>query len=402
MANLVRAGRVSADVLDEAVRRILRVKLLAGLFETPYIDSNRAAQVMLAPEHRALARRFAQESIVLLKNQNCLLPFGDHVRDIAVFGPLAYAQSELFGAWTLDGQANDVTPIAEAIRATAPANTKVRLLATAPDQAVYRARGADVAVIVVGEHPARSGEASSIATLDLPAGQRELIAAAHDSGLKIVLVVLAGRPLALPREAALADAVLYAWHPGVEGGNAVADLLFGQAVPSGKLPVCLPRSVGQVPIYYSRKNTGRPYRPLHDSTGYIDLPNTPLFPFGYGLSYTTFAYRDLHVITPHFGPAGKGEFSVQLTNSGDVAGTEVVQMYVRDLVAQVSRPVKELKGFKRVTLQPGETQQVHFSLAAEDLAFTGHDDQSVLEPGRYQVWIGPSSAEGQPGEFELV
>ena len=402
MAGLVRAGRVSPDVLDEAVRRILRVKVLSGLFETPYTDPNRHAQVMLAPEHRATARRFAQESIVLLKNQDQLLPFGENVRDIAVFGPLAYAQSELFGSWTLDGQAEDVTPIAEAIRAAAPAHTNVRLLTTAPDQAIYRARGADVAVIVVGEHPARSGEASSITTLDLPPGQRELIAAAHDSGLKIVLVVIAGRPLALPREVALADAVLYAWQPGVEGGNAVADLLFGQAVPSGKLPVSLPRSVGQVPIYYGHKNSGRPYHPRYDSTGYIDLPNTPLFPFGYGLSYTSFDYRDLQVSRASFGSSGQGEFCAQITNSGAVTGTEIVQLYVRDLVGQVSRPVKELKGFQRVTLQPGETQQVRFTLPAEELTFTGFDDQPVLEPGRYQVWIGPSSAEGLPGEFELL
>lgn len=402
MAGLVQSGRVPLPVLDEAVRRILRIKVLSGLFENPYVDPERTKTAMLTPQHRATARRLAQESIVLLKNKNGLLPFGEAVRDIAVFGPLAYAQFELFGSWTLDGQAEDVTPIAEAIREAAPEGTKVRLLTTAPDQAIYRARGADVAVIVVGEHPARSGEASSISTLDLPAGQRELIAAAHSSGLRVVLVVIAGRPLSITREVEMADAVLYAWQPGVEGGHAVADLLFGQAVPSGKLPVTFPRSVGQVPIYYSHKNSGRPAQPMSDSTGYIDAPFTPLFPFGYGLSYTTFQYANLNVKTPRFSLEGQGQFEAEVTNTGSTAGTEVVQLYVRDLVGSVTRPVKELKGFQRVTLQPGETQRVSFTLTADDLCFTGINDRPVIEPGRYHVWIGPSSAEGLQGEFELT
>lgn len=401
LASLVQNGQVAPEVLDEAVRRILRIKILAGLFENPYADGSRYDQVMLAPEHRALARRFAQQSIVLLKNQDQLLPFGDNIRDIAVFGPMAYARGELFGSWTLDGQAADVTPIAEAIQAAAPANTHVRLLDTAIDQAIYRGRGADVAVIVVGEHQARSGEASSVSTLDLPAGQREMIQAAHDSGMRIVLVVLAGRPLAITREVALADAVLYAWQPGVEGGLAIADLLFGQAEPGGRLPISLPRTVGQVPIYYSRKNSGRPYHPAKDSTGYIDLPNTPLFPFGYGLGYTTYQYTGLQVHTPAFGLSGQGEFSVEVTNSGERAGSEVVQLYVRDLIGQVTRPVKELKGYERLTLQPGETRRVHFSLPAEELAFAGLDDQMVLEPGRYHLWLGPNSSTGLQSEFEL-
>ena len=401
LGDLVRSGRVPEAVLDEAVRRILRIKFLTGLFDQPYTDPERAKRVMLLPEHRAAARRMAQESIVLLKNQGQILPFGENVGSIAVFGPLAYAQGELFGSWTLDGQAKDVTCIADAIQQAAPQGVKVLPLTVWSDQAIYRARAADAAVIVVGEHPARSGEASSISTLDLPAGQREMIAAAHDAGLRIVLVVVAGRPLSITREVEMADAVLYAWHPGIEGGHAIADLLFGAAAPSGKLPITFPRTVGQVPIYYSRKNSGRPPRLDGDSTGYIDIPFTPLFPFGYGLSYTTFQYADLRVGTPTFSPTGQGEFSAQVSNSGQAAGTEIVQLYVRDLVGQVTRPVKELKGFQRVTLQPGETQTVRFTLPAESLAFAGLDDQVVIEPGRYQVWIGPNSVEGLSSEFEL-
>jgi beta-glucosidase len=199
----------------------------------------------------------------------------------------------------------------------------------------------------------------------------------------------------------MADAVLYAWHPGVEGGHAIADLLFGKAVPSGRLPISIPRAVGQVPIYYSRKNSGRPPSLRLDSTGYIDLPITPLFPFGYGLTYTTFHYGTLQT-TPRWTLEGQGEYSAEITNTGTIAATEIVQLYVRDLVGQVTRPIKELKGFQRVTLQPGETRRVQFRLSAADLAFAGLEDLPIIEPGRYHVWIGPSSAAGLQGEFELA
>ncbi|RPJ51925.1 MAG: beta-glucosidase, partial [Chloroflexi bacterium] len=205
----------------------------------------------------------------------------------------------------------------------------------------------------------------------------------------------------------LADAVRYAWQPGVEGGPAIAELLFGRdangaaVTPGGRLPISIPRTVGQVPIYYSRKNSGRPPRPNYDSTGYIDLPITPLFPFGYGLTYTTFHYSELQV-SPRWGLDGMGEFSAEVTNTGPAAATETVQLYVRDLVGQVTRPVKELKGFQRVTLAPGESCRVHFHLRAADLAFAGLDDLPIIEPGRYHAWIGPNSAAGLRGEFELA
>jgi beta-glucosidase len=401
LAELVNNGRVPLAVLDEAVRRILRVKFLTGLFDNPYIDTGRASQVMLLPEHRAAARKLAQESIVLLKNKADLLPFGENVRNITVLGPLASAQAELFGTWTLDGQGKDVTSIADALVEAAPSGVQVRTVNVSADLAAHWSAASDVVVVVVGEHPQRSGEAASIATLDLPPGQRELITSIHDSGLPVVLVVLAGRPLSITREVDLADAVLYAWHPGVEGGRAVADLLFGQAVPSGKLPISFPRTVGQVPVYYSRKNTGRPNQPGHFNNGYLDLPISPLFPFGYGLSYTRFEYSDLEVDTARVPMDGRGVFHAQVTNAGEREGTEVVQLYVRDLVGSVTRPVKELKGFQRITLKPGESCRVSFELEAGALSFTGADGSPTLEPGRFHVWIGPSSAEGLQGEFEL-
>jgi beta-glucosidase len=395
----LQTGRVTQDVIDEAARRILRVKFLAGLFDQPYTDASRAARVILAPEHRALARQFAHESTVLLKNAGILPLRRENTRRVAVFGPLAHGRGELFGTWTPDGRPEDVTSVADAIREIAPQGFDLIFPSDHADVALSRAIMADAAIVIAGEHPARSGEASSISTLDLPAGQRELLRALKDNGVPVVLVVLAGRPLAIGREAALADAVLYAWHPGVEGGYAIAEILFGLAAPGGRLPVTFPRAVGQVPIYYNHRNTGRP--PAQDiySSRYIDLPIGPLYPFGYGLGYTRFSYANLEVGT--LDRSGSREINAEVTNTGAAEGTEVAQLYVRDLVGSVTRPVKELKGFERVTLKPGEARRVRFMLAREALAFTGLDNQPVVEPGKFHVWVGPNSAEGLQGEFVL-
>jgi beta-glucosidase len=402
LAALVRNGRVPPEVIDEAARRILRVKFLAGLFDQPYPDPLRAERVTLAPEHRAVARQLAQETLVLLKNEGDVLPLGNQFHRLAVMGPLAHAQVELFGAWTLDGQGRDVTSIADAMRELAPKDVELIVTTDKSDEAIARVRAAGIAVVVVGEHPARSGEASSISTLDLPAGQREMIQAVHDAGVPLVLVVLAGRPLAIAREAALAQAVLYAWHPGVEGGHAIADVLYGRAAPGGRLPVTLPRTVGQVPIYYSRKNTGRPSQPGGSFlNGYIDLPATPLYPFGFGLGYTRLDYRNLRIERSGAFETSGAQISAEVTNVGASAGTEVAQLYVRDLVGSVTRPVKELKGFARVTLAPGETQRVTFTLRPEDLMFAGLDDKPIFEPGDFHIWIGPDSTQGLRGELSV-
>ncbi len=401
LAGLVSRGKLPPAEIDEAARRILRVKFLAGLFERPYVDPRRAEGVIITPEHRALARRFAQESIVLLKNDDKLLPYAaESLRRVAVLGPLANAQSELFGSWTLDGQGKDVTSIAQAIKEAAPRDCEVSLPSGYVDRDLYSAQHADLAVLVVGEHPQRSGEASSISTLTLPPGQRQLVEAVYDLGVPVVLVVVAGRPLAIGHEAALSKVVLYAWQPGVEGGYAVADLLFGRAAPSGKLPVSFPRRTGQIPVYYNRRNTGRPAGTGRDTVGYIDLPLAPLYPFGFGLSYTQFDYRQLTVQSGAWKSSG-GEISAEVTNIGERAGTEIVQLYVRDRVGSVTRPLRELKGFERVSLQPGETQRVRFHLAPDDLSFTRFDGTWGWEAGKFDVWVGPDSTRGLQGAFEI-
>lgn len=401
LGGLVQSGRVSPAVIDAAVRRILRVKFLAGLFERPYTDPQRAGQAQLAPESRALARRFAQESMVLLKNEHQVLPIVPGApRRVAVLGPLANAQAELFGAWTLDGQGSDVTSIAQALRAGAPAGCEVILPSGFVDEDLFRAAQADLAVVVVGEHPQRSGEAASISSLELPAGQRQLVQSVCDLGVPVVLVVVAGRPLAIAHEAAQAAAVLYAWHPGLEGGPALADLLFGRAVPSGRLPVSFPRRTGQVPVYYNRRSTGRPAGGRF-TTGYIDLPVEPLYPFGFGLSYTTFRYDDLVLSGGAAWGEQGGQISAAVTNCGALAGTETAQLYVRDRVGSVTRPLRELKGFERVALQPGETRRVQFDLHPQDLQFTRLDGTWGWEPGRFEVWVGPDSTRGLHGEFDL-
>ncbi len=398
LSKAVQQCRVNITDIDEAVRRILRVKILCGLFENPYVNTEKAARVMVAPEHRAVARELARQSIVLMKNSRGVLPLNGQFKKIAVMGPLADARSELFGCWTLDGKAEDVNSIASALESSAPNGIEIYPLTGMFDDALALARGADAVVFIAGEHPHRSGEASSISTLDLPAGQREILQVLHDNRIPVILVVIAGRPLAIGKEVALAEAVLYAWHPGIEGGNAIADLIYGRAVPCAKLPISIPRTVGQVPIYYNHKNTGRPPQVGKFFNGYIDLPSEPLFSFGYGLSYTNFAYANIAVSKPS---TDQVEISADITNIGPTAGTEIAQLYIRDLVGSVTRPVKELKGFRRITLSPGQTQRVNFILTPEILSFAGPNDTSIFEKGSFHAWIGPDSTQGLRTDFSF-
>lgn len=401
LAEAVRAGRLPESYVNQATRRILRAKVQAGLFETPYTDPARATQVTLTPAHRALARQVAGESLVLLKNSDGLLPLGDRFKHVVVLGELAGARDALFGTWTLDGQGADVTPIADAIRAAAPAGVRVTAVTAYPDKMVAYAHQADAVVLVVGEEPTRSGEASSIAEIVLPPGQRELIEAVALNDVPVILVVVAGRPLALARETRLVQALVYAWHPGVEGGHAVADLLFGRIEPQGRLPVSFPRVIGQVPVYYNHPPSGRPARARGYSSAYMDVAVGPLFPFGYGLAYTTFAYDELTVSGPVLRGDGAIEVAARITNTGTRPGVETAQLYVRDRVASVSRPVRELKGFQKVALQPGASERVVFRLTADDLVFAGADGALCREAGAYDVWIAPDSASGLKGEFTL-
>lgn len=398
LARSVREGRVSVEEVDEAVRRILRVKQRAGLFERPFADPSRAARDILTPQARALARQFARQSMVLLKNEGNLLPL-QGFRRILVAGPFVHARSELFGTWALDGRAEDVIPLDEAIRQVAPKDVEL-WFADWDDLALRRAHEADAVVLLVGEHPARSGENSNVSDLGLPPGQAEWIAAVAALGRPTVLVIFAGRPLAIAREVARVQAVLYAWHPGIEGGAALGEVLFGLASPGGRLPVTFPRATGQVPIYYNHKNSGRPLGPERGFLSrYVDLPSSPLFPFGYGLTYTAFEYANLRLS----GDVLRGglEISAEITNVGDRPGREVVQLYVRDLVGSLTRPVRELKDFQAVELRPGETRRVTFNLTEEQLAFTRADGTRGVEPGAFHVWIAPDSQRGLRGKFRI-
>ncbi len=399
LADSLARGKVSQQDIDEAVRRILRIKLRAGLFDQPMTDPASASRDLLRPESRSLARQFARETMVLLKNANGLLPLESNFKKIAVVGPLIHARSELFGCWSPDGRGADVTPLDEALKQIAPAGVTLTF-ADHADKALHRVQDVDAVVLVVGEYPYRSGENSNVSDLSLPPGQAELVDAVCAWGKPVLLVVIAGRPLAITKQVQQADAVLYAWHPGIEGGAALGEILFGLASPSGRLPVTFPRATGQVPIYYNHKNSGRPVDPngLFRSR-YVDIPNAPLFPFGYGVTYTTFKYANLKVSSETL--RGKLEISADVTNSGSRTGKELAQLYVRDLVGSLTRPVRELKGFQHVTLEPGETRRVTFTLTEEALAFTRADGTKGIEPGNFHVWIAPDSHSGLQGNFKL-
>ena len=422
LETLVAEGRLPVELVDEAVRRILRVKFRLGLFDDPYRQGARQ-EAILCDEHLAVARRAARESCVLLKNDG-VLPFDRQIDRLAVVGPLADSGQDQLGCWVPDGRGEESrTPLA-ALRhvlgeervAYAPGVPGCR----SADQsliapAVAVAQQADAVVAFLGEDAGLSGEAHCRAFLDLPGAQQALLDALAETGRPLVAVIMAGRPLTLEPVIARARALLLAWHPGTMGGPAIADLLFGAEAPSGRLPVTLPRTVGQIPLYYNRKNTGRPPRedgpsiptgtplaPQGFNSTYLDVDHRPLFPFGYGLSYTTFAYANLHLSTQQLKMGESLTATVTLSNTGKVKAVEVVQLYVRDLAGSLTRPVRELKGFRRVELQPGESRRVSFDLHTDDLAFHNAEMQRVTEPGKFHLWIGPDAQSGLRAEFEVV
>jgi len=380
---LVRAGRIPVAVVNEAVRRVLRAKAALGLFDDPDHGATpeRERAALLAPEHRQLARRVAEESIVLLKNEGQVLPLAARVKTLAVIGPLADDKTSALGSWPGRGEPQDaVTPL-EGIKQRAGSVSVVYAkgcgitdTSTAGfADAVAAAKQADVAVLVLGEAGDMSGEAASRAELDLPGVQERLLEAVQATGTPVVLVVNSGRPLTIAWAAEHVPAIVESWFLGVETGPALAAVLFGDVSPSGKLPVTFPRAVGQIPLYYNHKNTGRPTGPDKYTSKYIDLPVTPLFPFGHGLSYTTFSYSDLRLSAPRITPTGTLRASVSVTNTGSREAAEVVQLYVHDEVASVTRPVRALAGFRRVSLKPGEARTVEFSLTAKELGLYNKD-----------------------------
>ncbi|MEM1602936.1 MAG: glycoside hydrolase family 3 N-terminal domain-containing protein [Candidatus Bathyarchaeia archaeon] len=401
LLHLVKEGRVSEDLIDESVRRILEIKFKLGLFERPYADPERASQVIKREEHIRAALEVARKSIVLLKNEGNLLPLSKDLKTVAVVGPLSDDKEAPLGPWSCLGNPNDVVTVLEGVKRKISDKTRV-LYAKGCDvvggsredfeEAVRLAEESDVAIVVVGESREMSGEAASRAYLDLPGLQEDLLKAVHATGTPIVMVLMNGRPLSISWAAEHIPSIIEAWFPGIQAGNAIADVIFGDYNPGGKIPVTFPRTVGQVPIYYNHKSTGRPPSPENKWTSkYIDVSYTPLFPFGHGLSYTRFEYSGLYISPQEVVKDQDIRITFRLKNVGDREGDEVAQLYVRDVVASVTRPVKELKGFRRVTLKPGEEKSVEFKLTLEDISFLNHELKRIVEPGEFKIMIGSSS-----------
>jgi beta-glucosidase len=406
LPRLIREGKFSAAILDTAVRRILRIKYRLGLFDRPYVDPELQKKIILAPEHRQVARQAARESMVLLKNQDHLLPLARTVKSIALIGPLADDRKVMLGPWSTGARAEDAVTLFAGLQhsvGAAATVTYARGCDTACNStdgfaaAVTAASQADIVLVAIGESELYNGESHSRANLDPPGQQNDLLKAIQQTGKPVIVILFAGRPLTINWALENVPAILLAWHPGIEGGNAISDVLFGDYNPAGKVTVTFPRAVGQIPLYYNRKNTGRPELAKH-----IDLSMTPLLPFGYGLSYTTFKYHNLKLAQPQVIIPGTVRVMADVTNTGAVAGHEVVQLYVRDIAASVTRPIKELKGFARIYLQPGETKTVTFNLPTEELKFYDINMQHSVEPGDFTVWVGPNSAEGLEARFELL
>ena len=419
---LVSEGKISEKEIDRAVRNILKLKFELGLFENPYVDESLSAKVDYAPEHLEAARQTAIESAILLKNEGNVLPL-DKAKTILVTGPLANAPHDQLGTWAFDGQKDHtVTPLA-ALRDEYDVIWEPGLAYSRDkDKSSFAkvraaASRADAAVVFVGEEAILSGEAHSLSDLDLQGAQSDLIAEVAKAGKPVVVVVIAGRPLTIERDMENCDAMLYSFHPGTMGGPALADLIKGKAVPSGKTPMTFLRDAGQAPFYYNHNNTGRPCNgtetlledipaeagqtSLGCTSYYLDTGYGPHLPFGYGLSYTTFEYGTPVIDKTEVGKDGMIQASVELRNTGNYKAAEVVQLYVRDLVGSVVRPVKELKGFQRVTLAPGESQTVKFELPVSDLAFWNIDMEYVVESGDFQLWIAGDSASGEPVGFSV-
>jgi beta-glucosidase len=412
-AALVQSGRLPMQVVDEAVRRILRVKIRAGLFEHPYADRARERATLFTPEHRQAAREIAARSMVLLKNDRRTLPLSGDAGRIAVIGPLADAGAEMLGSWTGDGSPADAVSLLAGLKAAVSPSTRLSYVKGADiaatgapadfAEAIRAAQGADAVVLAIGESAGMSGEAASRASLGLPGQQQALADAVIGTGKPVAVVLFNGRPLAIPELEASAAAILEAWFPGTEAGHAIADVLLGKVNPGGKLPVTFPRAVGQVPIYYSQTSTGRPADDKDKYTSkYLDVPWTPLFPFGHGLSYTQFTLSGLRLSSATIAASDSLTISAEVENAGTRAGDEVVQLYVQDVVSSVARPVQELKAFERVTLNAGERRRVQFRLTREHLGFFDRQMKWTVEPGEFRVRVSNSSVGGLQGSFRVT
>jgi beta-glucosidase len=417
LTELVRDGRVPEACIDSAVRRILALKFRLGLFENPYIDESLAPSILMHPSHQELALKAAEASIVLLKNEAGLLPLKPEGKTVTLIGPLAGERQSLLGSWACEGLPEETTSLVDGLRKALPGNTQFITAKgcdvvgpeTDFETALDAAGQADVVILALGETDWMSGEAHSRAHLGLPGRQQELLEAVAATGKPIAAILFSGRPLALPWLAEHVPAVLMAWQGGTLAGDAIANILLGRSNPSGKLTICFPRSEGQIPVYYAHKSTGRPadsigvtqFNQAHKST-YLDETNNPLFPFGYGLSYASFSYNHLVVETPILRKDGILSLTVEISNTGDRDGQEIAQCYVRDLYGSITRPVKELKGFQKISLQAGASQTVRFEVPVSSLAFWDQHMQYRVETGDFKVWIGPDSESGLEGSFSII
>ncbi|MDT0645091.1 beta-glucosidase BglX [Zunongwangia sp. F260] len=422
---LVNEGQVDEALIDDAVRRILRVKFELGLFEDPYryLDEEREQNIIGSKENHEAVLDMAKKSIVLLKNENNILPLEKKGQNIALIGPLADDKNSPLGSWRIASDDNTAVSVLEGMqkyegnnlvfeKGADLVNGRVTFInelefnttdKSGFDAALEAAKDADVVVMVLGEHGFQSGEGRSRTNLDLPGVQQELMEKVYEVNQNIVLVLNNGRPLAIEWAEENIPAIVEAWHLGTETGNAVAQVLYGDYNPSGKLPMTFPRNVGQTPIYYNHGNTGRPEATeMVFWSHYMDVENTPLYPFGYGLSYTDFSYDNLKLDKEEVSVSGELNISVEVTNTGNYDGKEVIQLYIRDMYASVIRPVKELKGFELVEISKGETKTVNFTLTEKELGFYNAQGEYVVEPGEFQILVGGSSVEGLQASFNLV
>ena len=427
-------GRVTQKQIDDACRRILEAKYKLGLFDDPfrYIDEARMKREVLTAERRKAAREIAAHTFVLLKNNSQALPL-KRSGTIALIGPLANDKSNMLGTWAVSGDPQMSIPVLDGMKNVGGSSVnilyakganvsddtlfakKVNVFGTRIDidkrsteemltEALNVANRSDVIVAVVGEASEMSGEAASRTDITIPESQRFLVKALSKTGKPLIVVVMTGRPLALTEENEIATSLIVTWHAGIEAGNAIADVLFGDYNPSGKLSATFPRNLGQVPIYYNHKNTGRPSAPNSPKfqSNYLDAPNTPLFPFGYGLSYTSFSYSDVSLDKKEMRASEKITASVTVTNNGNYDGEEVVQLYIRDIVGSITRPLKELKGFQKVFLKKGESKKITFTIGTNDLKFYNYDLKWVAEPGDFEVMIGTNSEQVSKTSFKLL
>lgn len=413
LAQSLKEGKVSLQMIDQAVKRILRMKFELGLFDDPYKFSNAAREkaTVFSAANRAVAREAVRGSIVLLKNKGNVLPLSKTQGKIALIGPLADSKADMLGAWSGSGDAKDCITLFEgmknvigASRVSYSQGCKVNGEDRSGfDAAIKLASGSDVVVLAIGEEAVMSGEAAARADISMPGVQEELLQKLLATGKPVVVVLMNGRPLAIPGVDSTANAIIEAWYGGTEAGNGIADVLFGDYNPSGKLTMSFPFSTGQIPVYYNEKSTGRPFNPESKWTSkYIDNPNVPLYPFGYGLSYTQFSISDPKVSKTSFSNRDTISVTVKLTNTGKRAGAEVVQLYIQDKVSEVTRPVKELKGFEKVMLEPGESKDIVLKLDINHFSFFKRDMSYGTEPGEFLIMVGPNSRDLKTTTVKLI